>query len=107
MDVSTEPVGREFTAECQATLVDSMQTAEEQWIGLIGFRDSLRSSMLVLFPADRPFKTYELMVAPKGDAPPEPFTGPRICIEGANHQWLYWEVGNPEDDLIYRIDWTW
>ncbi len=107
MDVSTEPVGREFTAECQATFVDSMQAPDDLWIGLIGFKGSLRSSMLILFPADRPFKTYELKVAPKGNAPPEPFTGPVISFQGEKNEWLFWEVGNPEDDHIYRIDWTW
>lgn len=81
MDVSSEAVGHEFTAECQATFVDSMQTREEQWIGLIGFKGSLRSSMLILFPEDRPFRDYELKVAPKSNSPPVPFTGPVICFQ--------------------------
>ncbi len=107
MDVSAEPVGREFTVECQATFVDSMPTKEEQWVGLIGFTGSLRSSMLILFPEDRPFRNYELKVAPKSNSPPVPFTGPVMCFQGEKNDWLFWEVGNPEDDHIYRVDLTW
>jgi len=107
MDVSNVPMGLEFTAECQATFVDSMQKPEDQWIGLMGFKGSLRSSMLILFPKDRPFKTYELMVAPESSAQPVPFDGPVICFHGEEKEWLFWEVGSPEDNHVYRIDWTW
>ncbi len=107
MDVGNVPMGLEFTAECQATFVDSMQKPEDQWIGLMGFKGSLRSSMLIIFPKDRPFKTYALMVAPESSVQPVPFDGPVICFQGKDNEWLYWEVGSPEDNHVYRIDWTW
>ena len=107
MDVSTVPVGTEFTAHSVATFRGSLQTPDEQWFGAIGYDGSLKSSMLLVFPDDRPFRDYTLRVAAIRQADPVPYTGPVITFEADDRRWLYWEIPSPRDGYVYRIDWNW
>jgi hypothetical protein len=107
MDVSNVDLQREFTAQTMATFCDSLQKPDELWLGLNGYHGSLRSSMLLLFPKDRPFKDFTLRVAPTSNSPPVPYTDPVITFKGENNSWIYWEVGATKDKYVYRIDWTW
>jgi len=107
VDIQGEPLGSEFTAQSKATFIGNLQKPEDQWLGLIGFKDSLRSSMLLLFPKDRPFKEYQLRVAPTSNDKPQPFKDLPITFKSEANDWLYWEVSAPKDGYVYRIDWTW
>ncbi len=107
LDTRTVPLHEEFTAQVSATYVDSLQTADDQWLGVIGFDGTLKSSILIVFPDDKPFATYTLRVAPPNGAAPQPYTGPRIVFHGDDRRWLYWEVPRPLEEHVYRVDWTW
>ena len=74
---------------------------------MIGTGEAIRVAMLMLFPTDHPFKSYELRVAPTRQADPVPYTGPRINFASKESLWLYWEISKPEAGYVYRVDWSW
>ena len=107
LDVAAVPVGSEFTVQTAATFRDSLQTPEDRWIGVMGYTGSLKASILLLFPADRPFLDYTLRVAPTSNAAPVEYAGPVITFKADDNRWVYWEIPSPEDGHVYRVDWTW
>jgi tRNA A-37 threonylcarbamoyl transferase component Bud32 len=112
-DVSDIPLNTEFTLQYATTYVNSLQSEDEQWFGVIGYEGSFKTSMLMLFPPDRPFKDYVLKVAPtREDDPtkrkdPEKYTGPVITFAAKDKSWVYWEIPSPKANYVYRVDWTW
>jgi hypothetical protein len=106
-DVADVPVGTDFTVHETLTYWNSLQTVPEQWFGVVGRGGGVRTSMLMLFPADRPFRDYALRVAPIGDKHPVPYTGPVITFQADDRRWLYWEIPSPQPGQVYRVDWTW
>lgn len=107
VDVSNIDVDQEFEARMQATYWSSLQTPSERWFGSFGYEGSLKTSMLLLFPADRPFKSYQLRVAPTRQSDPVPYEGPGTIFADENKRWLFWEVPIPKAGSVYRIDWDW
>ncbi|MDY3559780.1 serine/threonine protein kinase [Gemmata sp. JC673] len=112
-DVSDIPVGHEFTLRYSSTYWNSLQTPDEQWFGAIGYEGSVKTSMLILFPEERPFKTHQFRYAPtRADDPktredPRPYTGPLLTFAADDGSWIYWEIPSPEANHVYRVDWTW
>ena len=106
-DIAAVPVGAEFDTRVESAYYGSLQTAAEQWFGVVGNGDSVKVAMLMLFPEAKPFRKYELKVAPTRNAPPEPYTGPVITFAGEDRSWLYWEIVSPEAGFVYRVDWEW
>ena len=112
-DVSDIPVGQEFTLRYTSSYWNSLQTPDEQWFGVIGYEGSVKTSMLVLFPEGRPFKTHRFQYAPtRADDPkkredPRAYTGPLITFAADDKSWVYWEIPTPKANYVYRIDWTW
>lgn len=107
LDVRNIPVHQDFTLRYRSTYWDSLQTAAERWVGVIGYEGSVKASMLLLFPAGRPFREYELRVAPTKQDAPVPYNGPVINVAADDKSWLYWEIANPKANYVYRVDWTW
>ena len=112
-DVRDIPLKQEFTLRYTSTYWNSLQTEDEQWFGVIGYEGSVKTSMLILFPAGRPFRDYKLLYAPTlRDDPtkredPAPYTGPLITFAAEDKSWLYWEIPGPKAKHVYRVDWTW
>ncbi|HEX7898858.1 MAG TPA: adenylate/guanylate cyclase domain-containing protein [Planctomycetota bacterium] len=107
IDVSSVEVGQEFDLRVMQTYINSMQTPVEQWFGLIGYRSSFLSSLLLLFPDKRPFKTYEMKVVVADRATPVDYAGERLVLAGETREWIYWEVPKPLSGHVYRLHWTW
>ncbi|HYH64224.1 MAG TPA: serine/threonine-protein kinase [Urbifossiella sp.] len=107
LDTRGVPLHEEFTAQVVATYRDSIQTPADQWLGMIGYTGALKSSILIVFPDDRPFVEYRLRVAPPGGGAPRDYDGPVIRFHGDDRRWVYWEVPAPLDQHVYRVDWTW
>ena len=107
VDVSGVEIGREVDLDCTSTYWNTTQTEDDQWFGLIGYRNSFVASMLILFPANKPFKTFRLSVAPAAKGNFLSFTGRRIVLQSRKRDWIYWEVPTPESGQLYRLDWTW
>lgn len=106
-DVSAIPVGSEFDTRIESVYFGSLQSHDEQWFGVVGNGESVKVAMLMLFPEAKPFRTFELKVAPTRNAPPEPYTGPVITFAGEDNSWLYWEIVSPQAGFVYRVDWEW
>ena len=112
-DVSDVPVNQRFTLRYTTTYWNSIQTPAEQWFGVIGYEGSVKATLLLIFPADKPYRSYQLKVAtplpndPNTRGDPVPYTGPRIAFGGADRTWLYWEVPKPQANTEYRADWEW
>ncbi len=113
IDISDIPVNQEFTLRYSSTYWNSLQTLEEQWFGVIGYEGSVKTSMLMIFPPQKPFREYRFYSAPvrsgKTDKreEPTPYTGPLITFAAEDRSWIYWEIPNPKAKTVYRIDWTW
>ena len=106
-DVSALPIGSEFDTRIESVYFGSLQSHDEQWFGVVGNGESVKVAMLMLFPEAKPFRAFELKVAPTRNAPPEPYTGPVITFAGEDKSWLYWEIVSPQAGFVYRVDWEW
>lgn len=112
-DVANIPVHQQFTLRYSSTYWNSLQTNEDRWLRVIGYEGSVKSSILALFPADRPFRDYHLKFAPTRTNDPSQqedlqlYTGPRIAFASEDRTWLYWEIPAPRPHTVYRVEWTW
>jgi serine/threonine protein kinase len=107
VDVGHIPENAEFDLRVASTLWNSMQTDQELWYGIIGYEQSFKVSLLLLFPPEKPFREYTLMVARTVKDQPVPYRGPKLLLTGSRRDWLYWEVPNPEEGYVYRVHWKW
>ena len=107
IDVSTVPVGEEFDLRTVACYWNTLQTEAELWFGAIGYERSFKISQLLLFPPDKPYKTYWLKVSRTRKDVAVPYEGPKILLTGAARDWVYWEVPSPNEGHVYRLHWSW
>jgi len=107
VDISSIPVGQEFIMRDATTFWNSLQTEPEQWFGLLGYKRSFLVSFLIVFPTDKPFKSYTLMSSRTGKDTPTPYVGPRIVMTGPTNNWIFWEVPSPQEGYVYRVHWKW
>jgi class 3 adenylate cyclase len=107
VDVSSVPMGAEFQITSEVTMWNSLETEDEQWLGLIGYKKSFLASMLILFPEKKPLKKYWLTVSQTTKSEQIAYTGPRVVIVGKKSDWIYWKVPNPESGYVYRLYWKW
>jgi hypothetical protein len=77
------------------------------WFGAIGCAQSFKVSLLVVFPDAKPFKEHQLMVAPTRQEKPQAYQGQKIVLVPKSHDWLYWEIPEPEAGHMYSLHWTW
>lgn len=107
VDVSKVEIGREFDLNLHVTYWNSLQTETEQWFGMIGYANSERASLLLVFPPKKPFKEFELMTARTEKDTPVPFSGERRLLMSREKDWIYWEVLKPEVGHVYKLHWKW
>ena len=63
-------------------------------------------SVWLLFPADRPYRTYNLVSCPVDkSAAPRSMTK-RFTINHPFGFLIGWSVVNPEEDVVYECQWT-
>jgi len=105
-DVRDVPVDQEFTLRFQSTLWNAFPRAEDQRLDMVGIDGATKSSILILFPDERPLGEYQLRHAPPAQDF-GPYTGPLIAFPAEDNSWLYWEVPNPQANHTYRVHWTW
>jgi serine/threonine protein kinase len=107
IDVSSVPLHEEFDLRIVSTFWNSLQTDAELWFGIMGYTHSFKVSLLLVFPPQKPFTDYSLMVARTIKEKPTPFVGTKIFQAGPRRDWVYWEVPNPKGGYVYRLDWKW
>jgi serine/threonine protein kinase len=107
IDVSSILDDAEFDLRTVSSYWNTFQTEQELWFGVVGYEQSFKVSQLLLFPSEKPFKEYTLMVARTVKNTPVPYTGPKLLLSGAARDWIYWEVPNPKQGYVYRLHWKW
>jgi hypothetical protein len=107
VDLRDVPLQKEFDLQFAATYWNNLQTPEEQWLGVIGYKQSFKISMLILFPEDRPFKNYRLTVAPTVKGQENPFEGRKVLLKDEKLSYLFWEILEPQEGYVYRAHWEW
>jgi eukaryotic-like serine/threonine-protein kinase len=107
IDVSQIPLDKEFDLRFASTFWNSLQTDEDRWVGIMGYKNSFKVSLLLLFPEDRPFTEYWLTVASTVKASAVPFEGRKILLTDSRHTYLYWEILEPKESQVYRVHWKW
>ncbi len=107
LDVRDIAVDGDFAVRFVSTHWNSLQTDEDRWFGVTGYAGAVQTSMLMLFPDDRPFRDYHFRSATTPAAAAELYSGPVIAIAAEDKSWLYWEIPNPKAHHIYSVKWTW
>jgi len=106
-DIRDIPINEEFDCHSITTYWDALQHPNELWFGVIGYRGSYKVSMLMLFPENKPYLTFELMTVKRGEPIPRVYTGKKIIYEDSDHRWLYWAIPSPEAEHVYQLRWQW
>ncbi|HEV3257978.1 MAG TPA: serine/threonine-protein kinase [Gemmataceae bacterium] len=107
VDLRNVPLQTEFTIQTNATYWNSLQKADDLWFGAIGYESAFKVSLLIVFPLDKPFKDYQLLVAPTKEQTPRVFEDRKILLVPEKHDWVYWEIPGPKADHVYSLHWSW
>jgi hypothetical protein len=63
-------------------------------------------SAWILFPADRPYRTYRLVSYPVDMSEPPEIMDNRYAIDHPYGMLIGWSVVNPEENRVYECQWT-
>lgn len=63
-------------------------------------------SVWLLFPAERPYKTYSLVSYPVDRSEPPKIMNNRYVIDHPYGFLIGWSVVNPEENRVYECRWT-
>jgi hypothetical protein len=63
-------------------------------------------SVWLLFPANRPYRTYSLMSYPVDGSQPPSLMKPRYDINHPYGSLIGWSVVNPEENYVYECRWV-
>jgi len=63
-------------------------------------------SVWILFPADRPYRTYSLVSYPADRSEPPRVMNNRYAIDHPYGSLIGWSVANPDQEKIYECRWT-
>jgi predicted acylesterase/phospholipase RssA len=104
VDCSGVPAGEPFTIEAAILLKRNLLNEGRLPLDMITPADLL--TVWMLFPEDRPYRSYRLLRYPAGDAAhPEPMT-PRYSIDHPYGTLIGWSVINPRQNMVYECRWT-
>ncbi len=111
-DVSKIPIGGEFVISVRSTFWNSMQSEQDQWVGVQAREGLKEASILIIFPEDRPCKTYWATAASHEQEvriEPEDYDSDNYFFLGDTEhgRWVYWEVLQPKPGYVYQVRWTW
>src|SRR5262249_24549985 len=107
VDVRDVPPAHELDLRFRATFWNSLQDDEGRWLGVIGYRGAFKVSMLMLFPAGRPYRERWMTVARAARSAPVPFAGKKLVLADQGRTYLFWEILEPQEGHIYRLHWKW
>ena len=102
-DLSRIPLGEPVTLELEG-LLTLRDTATRTAIVTRAKIDLI--SVWMLFPVDRPYRTYSLVRYPHDrSAPPESMNS-RYAIDHPYGSFIGWSVVNPQLDMVHECRWT-
>ena len=105
IDISNEPVGQEFLIINEMTYWNAFTGEESDWAAMHRVQNE-EVSMVVLFPEDKPVKSYEFLQYKPGTQP-EPFRGRHRSYVSENGLVLFWGPEDLKRDFVYQTRWHW
>ncbi|REK21214.1 MAG: serine/threonine protein kinase [Planctomycetota bacterium] len=107
VDVSDVRSGQVFGLQGVYTYWNAFQRDDQRWTGTQVHSQAVKVAFLAIMPDDRPFTRYRLEVRQREGEPFESFDGEEIVFEDPDHQFIYWEIHEPQPGAFYRIAWDW
>jgi hypothetical protein len=105
IDISNEPIGREFLVISEMTYWNAFTGDEADWAAMHRVQNE-EVAMVVLFPEDKPVRSYQFLQHEKG-AQPEPFRGRHRSYVSENGLVLFWGPEELKRNFIYQVQWRW
>jgi hypothetical protein len=105
IDISNEPVGREFLIINEMTYWNAFTGEDSDWAAMHRVQNE-EVAMVVLFPEDKPVKSYEFLQYKQG-VQPEPFMGRHRFYVSENKLVLFWGPEDLKHDVVYQTRWHW
>lgn len=107
LDVMDVPVGDQFNFESRATFWDGQPVDEKQWLGDSAEKGQIRLTIIILFPEDRPWKTYKLAVYTSNGPEVSGDVGDKLIVEDPERRFIALDFINPLPEHTYVMEWTW
>jgi len=105
IDISNEPIGREFLILNEMTYWNAFTGEETDWAAMHRVQNE-EAAMVVLFPENKPVKSHEFLQYKQG-MQPEPFRGRHRSYVSENGLVLFWGPEDLKRDSVYQIRWRW
>ena len=105
IDISNEPVGQEFLIINEMTYWNAFTGEETDWAAMHRVQNE-EVAMVVLFPENKPVKSYEFLQYKQG-VQPEPFRGRHRSYVSENGLVLFWGPEDLKRDFVYQTRWRW
>ena len=105
IDISNEPVGQEFLVINEMTYWNAFTGEETDWAAMHRVKNE-EVAMVVLFPEDKPVKSYAFLQNEKGGHP-EPFRGRHKSYVSENGLVLFWGPEDLKRNFMYQVQWRW
>jgi hypothetical protein len=110
VDISSEPVGREFLLVVEATYWNGFSNPNEEYASTYTDTDinpSGELALIVLFPESKPFTEYKLLDGPsEGDAM-DAYRGVHSFYADSNKRFIYWSIRERKVNHRYKLHWKW
>ncbi len=105
IDISNEPVGREFLVINELTYWNAFTGEDADWAAMHRVQNE-ELAMVVLFPEEKPIKSYDFLEYKQG-VQPEPFRGRHRSYVSENRLVLFWGPEDLKRDFVYQVQWRW
>jgi hypothetical protein len=91
----------------QASIPASKRHKHKRPLVFVSYPDSDYVRMLIVFPDDKPFKSYRLEAAPNSREKVQPFQGESAVLVDDAKKGLRWEIPKPLPGYVFRLSWDW
>ncbi len=102
-DLSRIPLGEPVTLELEGLLRTRRPSARTSFV--VRMKTDLISTWM-LFPADRPYRSYSLVKYPADRSAPPVVMNSRYSIDHPYGSLIGWSVVNPKEGNVYECRWT-
>ncbi len=105
--VEGERPGAPFLIINEATYWNAFGGEVDEWASMTTEQETDVIAMIILFPENKPIKSYDLYAYPHKTREREPFRDSAIAFRSENHQVFVWKIAKPKTGYTYEVDWTW
>lgn len=106
LDVSREPVEQWFELHLTSKYWNSFNNPQSAWAAMPVVHPTRSAIFEIIFPSDKPVKTWERREGSRDTTTSELITDDAIQIEN-NRRILRWRIERPQLNWVYRFNWEW